>query len=134
MTIERSTGITVPVWAGTLPGGGYSGDTKELDDAVKACAELLQDAFGKDIVIRFNSNRESGGAWVKNEVMFDAGIGLRVRYKYDGEFPNKKRTNVIIFCAKIDPVLTISGDDYYESFPTIDGALGGLLKNLKAEP
>lgn len=134
MTIERSTGIPVRGWAGPLPGGGFSGDTQELDDAVKACAELLQNTLGKDVVIRFNSHKESGGAWVKSEVMFDAGIGLRAGYRYDGEFPNMKKTNVIKFSAKIDPALTISGDNYYKSFPTINEALEGLLKNLKRKP
>ena len=141
MTIERSTGISVPGWAGPLPGGGYSGDTQELDDAVKACAELLQNTLGKDVVIRFNSHRESGGAWIKDEELRNAGIGLGASYRYDGEYPDIHKTDIVIFDVYVDGDLAVSTNKsttehsyYSEGFPTIDEALKCLLKNLKKKP
>lgn len=66
--IERSTGIPIViggVFYGSC-GNGYEGKTKELDNVVMKEAMILADLFGKDIEIRFNSDRESGGAWIKN--------------------------------------------------------------------
>lgn len=65
MTIERSTGTPIP---GTMltAGGGYSGITAELDAVVAQAADQLARAYGMDIEIRFNSDRESGGAWLKD--------------------------------------------------------------------
>lgn len=60
--IERCAGISTGT--GYLVGNGYSGKTEELDNIVKKEAEILQEMYGLDIQIRFNSNRESGGAWV----------------------------------------------------------------------
>lgn len=141
MTIERSTGISVPGWAGPLPGGGYFGDTQELDDAVRACAELLQGALGKDVVIRFNSHRESGGAWIKDDEHRNAGIGLGASYRYDGEYPNKHKTDIIVFDVYMDEDFATSTNrdttehSYYsESFDVIEKALEALLKNLKEMP
>ena len=65
--IKRSAGI--PVVVASIPyivGGGYEGKTKELDDAVQLEADLLTKAFNRDVEIRFNSDRESGGAWLVN--------------------------------------------------------------------
>jgi hypothetical protein len=63
-TITRSTGIRVPGWSGPLPGGGYRGITSELDAVVAEAAAALASAYGQPVVIRFNSDRESGGAWL----------------------------------------------------------------------
>jgi len=63
-TITRSTGIHVPDWGGPLPGGGYQGITGELDAVVAQAAAALASAYGQPVVIRFNSDRESGGAWL----------------------------------------------------------------------
>lgn len=65
MTIERSAGILIP---GTMlaAGGGYSGVTADLDEVVRQAADQLAQAYGMDIEIRFNSDRESGGAWLKD--------------------------------------------------------------------
>jgi hypothetical protein len=67
--IKRSAGILVVV--ASIPyivGGGYEGKTKELDDTVKQEAELLSKTFNRDIEIRFNSDRESGGAGLTNSL------------------------------------------------------------------
>ena len=63
--IERSRGIFIGSM-GLRAGGGYSGATSELDAAVQQAAEMLAVAYpGFDIEIRFNSDRRSGGAWLK---------------------------------------------------------------------
>jgi hypothetical protein len=64
--IERSTGIPV-MHGGTfygMAGGGYRGVTAELDQVVADAAAALADWYGADVEIRFNSDRESGGAWL----------------------------------------------------------------------
>ena len=73
-TITRSTGIEVPGWPGPLPGGGYEGLTAELDAGVTDAARALQDAYGGNIEVRFNSNRRSGGAFMSNGL----GVGARL--------------------------------------------------------
>ena len=65
-TITRSEGIHVPGWHGPRPGGGMTGITDELDKGVAHAADLLRTQFRCDIEIRFNSHRESGGAWIKD--------------------------------------------------------------------
>jgi hypothetical protein len=60
-TITRSAGIAV---GGYNPGGGRAGITVELDDVVAEAAERLRDRYGRDVEIRFNSDRQSGGAFV----------------------------------------------------------------------
>lgn len=67
MTITRSTGLYTG-YMGFMCGNGYEGSTKELDDTVKREAELLAQAFNRNIEIRFNSDRESGGAWLVNSL------------------------------------------------------------------
>lgn len=78
MTITRSTGLYTGYMA-YFCGNGYEGLTEELDDIVKREAELLTTTFNRDIEIRFNSDRESGGAWLKNSLEGFAGncqVGL----------------------------------------------------------
>ena len=78
--ITRSTGIVPNIpWAGPLPGGGYTGKTPELDAAVVQCAELLEKEFPLvDVEIRFNTDRESGGAWVPGNQKVQSGIGALI--------------------------------------------------------
>mgnify|MGYP001587103699 CR=1 FL=1 len=69
--------IMTPIW----PGGGIYGKTKELDNAVEKIAQKLSETFDKEIEIRFNSHRESGGAFFKlKENSFSVGIGARIIY------------------------------------------------------
>lgn len=64
--IERTAGIPVTIGAMTFAVGcGYSGATDDLDGAVQAASEALRDLFDHDVVIRFNSDRQSGGSWLK---------------------------------------------------------------------
>lgn len=61
-SISRSTGVAVN--GGYVVGGGFRGLTDELDSIVKQEAQILYNRFNTDIVIRFNSDRMSGGAWL----------------------------------------------------------------------
>lgn len=67
--ISRSAGI--PVRVNGIPvglvGSGYRGKTEELDLVVQKAAELLANFFQRDIEIRFNSDQESGGAFIKDK-------------------------------------------------------------------
>lgn len=61
--ITRASGIWV---GGYNPGEGYEGLTKELDASVASDAEWLRRHFpGHGVEIRFNSDRRSGGAYLK---------------------------------------------------------------------
>jgi hypothetical protein len=67
--ITRSTGINPGFpHMGPLPGGGYRGLTEELDAAVTQAAELLRAEYGRDVEIRYNSDRQSGGAFVVDDL------------------------------------------------------------------
>lgn len=85
--IYRCPGIITGL--GYVVGGGYSGITKDLDEAVKTAAELLRDHFDCEVVIRFNSDRRSGGAWVRESEKDTLGtndsIGLGA-HLYNREF------------------------------------------------
>jgi hypothetical protein len=82
MSIERSAGF--PLGGGAvaygMAGGGWSGVTAELDAVVLQAAEALAAAYGRDIEVRFNSDRHSGGAWLRTPDgrNGDVGIGASV--------------------------------------------------------
>jgi hypothetical protein len=81
--IERSIGIEVPGWYGPRPGGGFKGKTEELDQTVQQEAKILSEWLNCEIEIRFNSDRESGGAWIKdnhNSTQLGLNAGLRTVY------------------------------------------------------
>lgn len=74
--IERFEGISVPGWFGPRPGGGYAGKTDDLDKSVDRDAKWLAETFPKfKVQIRFNSDRESGGAWLVDG-MGDTQLGI----------------------------------------------------------
>lgn len=61
--ITRSTGLGTG-YLGFIAGGGYAGATDELDSTVARAGELLREYYRRDVTIRFNSDRRSGGAWL----------------------------------------------------------------------
>jgi len=64
--ITRSIGIHPGVpWNGPLPGGGYQGKTECLDCAIQRFAKWLKKHFDRPVQIRFNSDRLSGGAYLR---------------------------------------------------------------------
>ena len=84
--IERCSAINVGT--GYLAGSGIYGKTELLDEIVQQAAGRLLEMFDVDITIRFNSDTESGGAYIKDEEWSDK-IGIRaslvnsVLYKMD---------------------------------------------------
>lgn len=73
--IKRCYGISTGT--GYLVGAGGTGKTPELDNMVKEAAEALKDTFNVDVIIRFNTNRRSGGAYIADHEMSDKiGIGV----------------------------------------------------------
>jgi len=69
--IERSAGIPITIGGRMTPyraGGGYEGKTPGLDAVVSKAAKMLYRTCKRDVEIRFNSDRESGGAWLKNSL------------------------------------------------------------------
>lgn len=73
MTITRSHGYDTG-FLGLRAGAGCKGATAELDAVVMAGAEALQAAFNRRVQVRFNTDRQSGGAFVA----FESGeIGIR---------------------------------------------------------
>lgn len=73
--IERCRGVNAG--AGYLAGSGIYGKTEVLDEMVQQTADRLLEMFDVNITIRFNSDSESGGAYVKDEWWSDK-IGIRV--------------------------------------------------------
>ena len=66
-SVSRCEGI--PCQVGVLPtlvGCGYSGATPELDGVVQDAANKLTATFRRDVQIRFNSDRLSGGAFLSD--------------------------------------------------------------------
>ena len=73
--ITRSTGTPIGA-TGLVAGGGFEGITAGLDVVVQAAAAKLADAYGADVEIRFNSDRESGGAWLVTADGSNAWVGI----------------------------------------------------------
>lgn len=79
--IERSPGLPIGV-QGLTAGGGGTGFTPELDNLVQQAAEALTGLYGgAPVAIRFNSDRLSGGAWLKtvekDYIGGNAEVGIR---------------------------------------------------------
>lgn len=74
MTITRSHGIAVGMYR---PGGGYSGITPDLDAKVVEIARAMESEFARNIEIRFNSDRLSGGAYIKG-LPESVGVGAKL--------------------------------------------------------
>lgn len=76
--ITRSFGMSTGT--GYLVGSGYEGKTKELDDLVADIANRLSTLYPNNgVEIRFNNNRESGGAFIKDGD-WSASIGVGAGY------------------------------------------------------
>ncbi len=73
-TILRSGGHHIGF--GLVAGGGSFGITAELDRVVAEAAAALAAAYSTEVVIRFNSDRESGGAFLVTPDGDNAGVGI----------------------------------------------------------
>jgi len=105
-TIERSRGLPTG-HLGLMAGGGYSGATEKLDAMVMQAAEMLRQKYRRNVDIRFNSDRKSGGAWLRThakDILFgNAEIGICVTLfiaqgnrRYYGEVRRPLGENYII--------------------------------------
>jgi len=75
MAITRYEGQPLGT-SGLVAGGGYAGITAELDSVVAAGARALAAAYSVPVEIRFNSDRESGGAWLVTADGDNAEVGI----------------------------------------------------------
>lgn len=79
-TVTRSPGI--PIMVGGVcygfAGSGYSGATAALDALVEHAASALVDAYKRHVTIRFNSDRESGGAFLVTHATDSVGANSEV--------------------------------------------------------
>lgn len=153
--IERCAGINTGL--GYVVGGGYSGKTDELDAVVQKEAEILQELYGRDVVIRFNSDRKSGGAFIKDGAE-DSSIGLCVCI-FNAKMRKMLRENALDFfnlpwkervqleenpdtieySVNVDLTMTNNtcstgkfvGNYCYNDFTTLDEAVEYLKRNVK---
>ncbi len=136
MTIERFAGYNTGY--GYIVGGGYSGYTDELDKEVMKAARFLERKFKHPVIIRFNSDRKSGGAFLKGRD--DASVQLGAEYD----------TKKIRYVAGLDtalmkeehirnnkPYRTIiedwHDDRVYRHFKTLNEAEDWLMAVIKKE-
>jgi len=137
--ITRSAGLTTG--HGYLVGNGYEGKTKELDNKVYEIAEQLKKIFNKNIEIRFNSDRESGGAFIKDDDgSCTIGIGASLMssefqamsWEEQLNFPmenyNKLPKDIIIYHIVLGDNIAKPGYDKYKDFETAEDAFV-FLKN-----
>lgn len=143
--IERCKGIDTGF--GYLVGSGYYGKTRELDDIVQQAANLLRKTFDTDIQMRFNSDQQSGGAFVKDdrsssEIGITAGLANRELYEMGwenivelsrDEF-NRFQPDFIKISTCLskdfltDPSDFILIDKEYRDFETLDQAIKWILE------
>lgn len=91
--ITRSVEMVIQ---GYIVSGGYTGKTNELDNLVQQAAELMQKTFNRNVEIRFNSDHESGGAWLKdNEGSRKIGIGIMLGKSKFRAMTTKEKVEVI---------------------------------------
>ena len=137
MTTTRSYGTPVTVGGvHYLVGNGGHGKTEELDKLVEQAAAWLANEFGRDIEIRFNSNRESGGAWLENSLEGFAGncqVGLGAGLwsnGVEGLFVTIKLDDSVL----LDKAMANAGpkDSYYysQSFESFEEATADLLSKI----
>ena len=130
-------------------GAGYRGLTSELDKTVERAAQLLAGAFRRDIEIRFNTDRHSGGAWLidnKNNASVGLTAGLQpIRpagltdeewYALDAEEPRTIQVATFVRQDRLrDPTVANTGNPAtrYASYEhaTLEDGLAHLLANVK---
>lgn len=140
--ITRSAGITTGY--GYLVGSGYKGATQELDDRVVEIAEHLKDLYGKKVEIRFNSDRESGGGFIKDNCG-DCTIGIGASlassefqsftFKEKAAFPMEKYDDlvkdIIVYHVVLDDTIAKPGVDKWIDFNTLAEALKFLTESVE---
>lgn len=142
--ITRSEGISTGL--GYFVGDGYEGLTKELDDAVAKVANLLKKTFSKHIEIRYNSNRRSGGAFIKDNTYSDQiGLGAGLYNRALNSMTKKERMELsdrgyedlpkdmmLLYHVVLADNLAINPkrEDIYKYFKTSGAAHNWLLSHM----
>jgi hypothetical protein len=119
---------------GFVVGGGYSGATEELDALVVKAAEILEREFGRDVEIRFNSDRRQGGAWLKDDLpRFEGSCSVGINAGYRGG----QKLQISAFLAAevlLDPTMANSGTPErrysYADHETVEAALAWVTAHV----
>lgn len=113
--IERSQGLPIDPVMGFVAGGGGRGATTALDDVVQYAAEALSALYeGAPVTIRFNSDRMSGGAWLKTAEQDYIGGNAEVGITASEQNPG-------VVSATIRRI-SRAGDDWETAFAEREGA------------
>lgn len=141
--ITRSAGMTTGY--GYLVGSGYEGKTKKLDNTVLKMAKLMQNTFHQDVVIRYNTDRESGGSFIKDSnysCQIGIGAGLhsskflaltqeeKIKFSMK-EYDNLPKDVILYHVVLADNLSNNPGKkDLNKKFKSIKGAFNWLLRNI----
>lgn len=110
-SIERSAGVPVKIGGiGAVVGSGHHG-IGELDAVISHAADLLHERFQLPITIRFNSDRESGGAWLKTHERDR--IGANAEIGISAEIITQRRADVI------EEMRERHNEDWYPNMPPV---------------
>lgn len=118
-SIDRSPGIPIGV-SGLRAGGGSHGATDALDSIVQRAAEALSDIYSyAPVMIRFNSDRMSGGAWLKTAdpdyIGGNAEVGITAFVSPDDPDATPGLSVILRRLAR-------AGDDWEIDFAEMEGA------------
>lgn len=119
-SVTRSPGI--PVGLGFIAGGGNVGATKTLDETVETAAHRLAALFDGPVVIRFNSDRRSGGAWLHTHPVDRVGVNHEVGVTVSDHGGG------LTFAVAVDPLLRGGqpDDNRFQSVSSLTDALDAL--------
>jgi predicted GNAT family acetyltransferase len=139
--ITRSAGIATGIGY-YMVGNGYKGSTKELDDKVVEIADRLTKLYGKNVEIRFNSDRESGGGFIKDDnFSCKIGVGARLassefisltreeKIAFPMENYDKLPKDLILYHVVLDESIRKTGVGTDDDFNSIEEALEFLKEN-----
>lgn len=116
--IERSPGLPIH-GSGLRAGGGERGLTESLDQVAQHAAEALSELYGgAPVTIRFNSDRLSGGAWLKtvepDYIGGNAEVGINV-------FVPPDAPDAIPCVSALMRGFARAGDDWETDFAELEG-------------
>lgn len=116
--VTRSPGVNVGYLI--TVGNGQRGLTDSLDSAVQEAAEALAEQWSHEVTIRFNSDRLSGGVWVKTsaEDRLWANAEVGITYWTDRETGEIQGPGVLL-----NPASTKDHATFEQSAASILGAI-----------
>lgn len=126
--IERSAGLPIGV-SGLTAGGGGTGLTESLDDVVQRAAEALSALYDAPVTVRFNSDRLSGGAWLKtvepDYIGGNAEVGITARVSPDAPEPTPELSIIMRRMAR-------SADDWETDYADLEGSAADSVEHAVA--